>query len=125
MRIARVEYGGAARWAAIADGGAIDLTPILGGACDAVHTLFEPDGRHGAEDYVAGRSPDASTDELSFAPFLPAAEKIVGPYQEIRVLSYPGAPATPARAALTLDARDMVIGGVDIWGADTSICKLY
>jgi glycine reductase len=56
---------------------------------------------------------------------LPAAEKIVGPYQEIRVLSYPGAPATPARAALTLDARDMVIGGVDIWGADTAICKLY
>src|SRR4029079_16348831 len=36
-----------------------------------------PDGRHGAEDYVAGRSPDASTDELSFAPFLSAAEKII------------------------------------------------
>ena len=41
------------------------------------------------------------------------------------MLSYPGAPATPAGAALTLDARDMVIGGVDIWGGDAQMCKLY
>lgn len=56
---------------------------------------------------------------------LPEAEKIVGPYQEIRVLSYPGAPTTPARAALTLDARDMIIGGVDIWGGGNWTGKVY
>ena len=56
---------------------------------------------------------------------LPEAEKIVGPYEEIRVLSYPGAPSTAARAALTLDARDMIIGGVDNWGGGNWICKAY
>jgi len=54
---------------------------------------------------------------------LPEAEKIVGPYEEIRVLSYPGAPSTLARAALTLDARDIIIGGVDNWGGGNWICK--
>jgi hypothetical protein len=47
---------------------------------------------------------------------LPAADKVIGPYQDIRVLTYPGAPTTPASDALTLDARDMIIGGVDNWG---------
>jgi glycine reductase complex component B subunit alpha and beta len=56
---------------------------------------------------------------------LPEAEKIVGPYDEIRVLSYPGAPSTPARAALTLDARDMIIGGVDIWGGSNWTGQMY
>jgi glycine reductase len=56
---------------------------------------------------------------------LPEAEKIVGPYGEIQVLTYPGAPSTPASAALTLDARDMIIGGVDIWGGDAIKCEAF
>ena len=56
---------------------------------------------------------------------LPAPEKIVGPYDAIRVLSYPGAPSTPAADALTLDARDMIIGGVDNWGRGTWTCMGY
>ena len=56
---------------------------------------------------------------------LPAAEKVIGPYQDIRVLTYPGAPTTPASDALTLDARDMIIGGVDNWGGGNWACKLY
>ena len=56
---------------------------------------------------------------------LPAAEKVVGPYQDIRVLTYPGAPTTPAANALTLDARDMIIGGVDNWGGGNWACKLF
>jgi len=56
---------------------------------------------------------------------LPAAERVVGPYQDIRVLTYPGAPTSPASAALTLDARDMIIGGVDNWGGANWACKLY
>src|SRR5882724_1840807 len=56
---------------------------------------------------------------------LPEAETISGPYDEICVLSYPGAPSMPARAALTLDARDMIIGGVDNWGGDAWTCEAY
>ena len=56
---------------------------------------------------------------------LPRAEKIIGPYEEIKILSYPGALLTPAREALALDARDMVIGGVDIWGGGQWSCVGY
>ena len=56
---------------------------------------------------------------------LPEAETITGPYEEICVLSYPGAPSMPAGAALTLDARDMIIGGVDNWGGDAWTCEAY
>src|SRR5262245_5590726 len=55
---------------------------------------------------------------------LPEVEKIIGPYEEIKVLSYPGAATTPARGPLTLDARDMIIGGVDNWGGGNWACKL-
>ncbi len=56
---------------------------------------------------------------------LPEPERVVGPYDAIRVLSYPGAPSTPARAALTLDARDMIIGGVDNWGRGMWSCQAH
>jgi hypothetical protein len=56
---------------------------------------------------------------------LPEAEKIVGPYDQIQVLTYPGAPSSPASAALTLDARDMIIGGVDIWGSGAIKCEAF
>ena len=56
---------------------------------------------------------------------LPAPERVVGPYDAIRVLSYPGAPSTPASGALTLDARDMIIGGVDNWGRGTWTCQAH
>ena len=77
MKIAKFEHGGAARWGAITDGGAVDLTPLLGSSPDAVHALLDADGRARAEDYVAGRAPDGSADELIFAPLLPAPEKII------------------------------------------------
>jgi glycine reductase len=56
---------------------------------------------------------------------LPGAEKIIGPYEEIKVLTYPGAPKTPARARFTLDARDMIAGGVDNWGGGGWVCELF
>jgi glycine reductase len=56
---------------------------------------------------------------------LPEAEKVVGPYEQIQILSYPGAPVVPARGSLTLDARDMVIGGVDNWGMRSWTCTAY
>ena len=56
---------------------------------------------------------------------LPEAERIVGPYEEIKVLSYPGAPLTAARGPFTLDARDMILGGVDYWGRANWRCVEY
>src|SRR5262245_58280009 len=49
----------------------------------------------------------------------------VGPYPEIKVLTYPGAPLSPARGRFTLDARDMIVGGVDNWGGDQWMCELF
>jgi hypothetical protein len=47
---------------------------------------------------------------------LPAPDRVIGPYNEVRILNYPGAPIVPARGALALDALDMIIGGIDLWG---------
>jgi sarcosine reductase len=90
---------------------------------------YEYGGKDGVDSpllyYVAEADAVVSTGSRDRWIELPPAEKIVGPYQEIRVLSYPGAPATPAGAALTLDARDMIIGGVDIWGGGNCTGKVY
>jgi hypothetical protein len=56
---------------------------------------------------------------------LPPAEKLIGQYEEIQILSYPGAPLASARGALTLDARDMIVGGVDNWGQENWTCNGY
>lgn len=56
---------------------------------------------------------------------LPEAERVVGPYEQIQILNYPGAPVVRAKDKFTLDARDMVIGGVDNWGGQSWTCKAY
>src|SRR3990172_717282 len=56
---------------------------------------------------------------------LPQAETLIGPYEGIQILSYPGAPLASARAALALDARDMIVGGVDNWGQENWSCNAY
>jgi glycine reductase complex component B subunit alpha and beta len=56
---------------------------------------------------------------------LPEPERVIGPYQEFSILTYPGAPVVPARGKITLDARDMLIGGVDNWGNQNWRCNAY
>jgi glycine reductase len=56
---------------------------------------------------------------------LPPADRVVGPYEQIQILSYPGAPVASARGPLTLDARDMIVGGVDNWGRQPWACRAY
>jgi len=56
---------------------------------------------------------------------LPEPERVVGPYEHVSILTYPGAPVVEARGRLTLDARDMVIGGVDNWGGQSWTCRAY
>jgi 5-carboxymethyl-2-hydroxymuconate isomerase len=76
VRIAKVEFQGTARWAAITDAGAIDLTPLLE-APEGAHPLLSEAGVQRANNYVAGCSPDSAMDGFSFEPFLPAPEKII------------------------------------------------
>jgi glycine reductase len=82
-----------------------------------VLTTYEYGGKDGVDSPLLFYSPEASaiasTGSRDRWIDLPAADKIVGPYEEIKVLSYPGAPLTPARGSFTLDARDMIVGGVD------------
>jgi glycine reductase len=52
-------------------------------------------------------------------------ERVVGPYERFSILTYPGAPMAEACGKLVLDARDMVIGGVDNWGATPWTCRAY
>ncbi len=56
---------------------------------------------------------------------LPPADKVVGPDDRIRLFGYPGAPVVAARDSITLDARDLIIGGVDIWGGRSWTCRAY
>jgi glycine reductase len=52
-------------------------------------------------------------------------ERVVGPYERFSILTYPGAPVVEASGKLTLDARDMLIGGVDNWGGKSWTCRAY
>jgi hypothetical protein len=56
---------------------------------------------------------------------LPEPDRVVGPYKQFSILNYPGAPLIEAKSAITLDARDMVIGGIDNWGRENWICTGY
>ena len=56
---------------------------------------------------------------------LPAPEKVVGPYDEIKVLSYPGAPPVSVHGPLAFESLDLIMGGVDIWGGESWRCEGY
>jgi glycine reductase len=90
---------------------------------------YEYGGKEGVDSPLLFYTPEAnaiaSTGSRDRWIDLPEADKIVGPYQEIKVLSYPGAPLTSARGPFTLDARDMIVGGVDYWGRGSWTCEAY
>jgi len=94
-----------------------------------VLVTYEYGGKDGVDSpllfYAAEANAVVSTGSRDRWIDLPEPERVVGPYDAIRVLSYPGAPSTPARAALTLDARDLIIGGVDNWGRRDWTCAAY
>ena len=94
-----------------------------------VLVTYEYGGKDGVDSpllyYAAEATAVVSTGSRDRWLELPPVQRVVGPYQEIRLLSYPGAPLSAANAALTLDARDMIIGGVDNWGHGAWTCKAY
>jgi glycine reductase len=90
---------------------------------------YEYGGKDGIDSpllyYVAEADAAVSTGSRDRWVELPEAENVIGPYDEIKVLSYPGAPLTSARGRFTLDARDMIAGGVDNWGSGDWVCELF
>jgi 5-carboxymethyl-2-hydroxymuconate isomerase len=76
VKLAKIEHDGRARWAAINDAGAIDLSALVEGP-DGIHALLTDGGLERAKDHVAGCSPDSVVSDFSFEPFLPAPEKIL------------------------------------------------
>jgi hypothetical protein len=66
-----------------------------------------------------------STGTLDRPLSLPVVEKVIGSYDEIKVVTAPGATPTAARSALDLEARDLLIGGADLWGQECWTCMEY
>ncbi len=81
---------------------------------------YEYGGKDGIDSPLLYYTPEAnavvSTGSRNRGIDLPAPERLIGPYEDIRILNYPGAPIVPARSALSLEALDMIIGGIDLWG---------
>ena len=75
--------------------------------------------------YVPEADAVVSTGSRNSPIELPEAERVIGTYENIQILNYPGAPVVRAQGSVTLDARDMIIGGVDIWGMQSWSCKDY
>jgi sarcosine reductase len=103
-------------------------------ACEKRHiratlVTYEYGGKDGVDSPLLFYVPEAdavvSTGSRDRWLRLPEAQRIIGPYQQVQILSYPGAPVADASGPLTLDARDMVIGGVDNWGQESWICCGY
>jgi glycine reductase complex component B subunit alpha and beta len=96
---------------------------------DTVLVTYEYGGKDGVDSpllfYVSEADSVVSTGSRDRWLELPEAERLVGPYDRVQILSYPGAPVVQAIGKLELDARDMVIGGVDNWGKESWICNAY
>ena len=75
--------------------------------------------------YVPEADAVVSTGNRNSPIELPEAERVVGAYEEIQILNYPGAPVVPARGRVKLDALDMIVGGADIWGMQSWTCRAY
>ena len=90
---------------------------------------YEHGGKEGRDSPLLFYVPEAdavvTTGSLDRAVDLPSMDKVIGPYEEIKVLSYPGVPANAARGPLSLEARDVIIGGADIWGEQGWVCNDY
>ena len=90
---------------------------------------YENGGKDGKDSPVLFYLPEAdavvSTGSLDKTLDLPAMDKVIGPYDEIKIFPFPGAAPVPAQGALSLEARDVMMGGADIWGEGNWKCAEY
>ena len=90
---------------------------------------YENGGKEGKDSPVLFYLPEAdavvSTGALDRTVDLPAMDRLIGPYAQIKIFPFPGAAAVPALGALSLEARDVMIGGADIWGSGKFRCAEF
>jgi hypothetical protein len=90
---------------------------------------YENGGKEGKDSpilfYVSEANAIVSTGTLDRTVELPAMDKVIGPYEQIKIFPFPGAAPVPAQGALSLEAGDVLIGGADIWGAGMKKCAEY
>ena len=90
---------------------------------------YENGGKLGTDSPVLFNVADAdatiSTGSLDRPIELPAMDKVIGPYRQIKIFPFPGAAPVDACAALPLEARDVMIGGADLWGQGMAKCVEY
>jgi glycine reductase len=90
---------------------------------------YENGGKEGKDSpvlfYVAEADAVVSTGSLDKTLDLPAMDRVIGPYDEIKIFPFPGAAPVPAKGALSLEARDVLMGGVDLWGEGNFRCEEF
>src|SRR5918999_329730 len=90
---------------------------------------YENGGKEGKDSpvlfYLSEADAVVSTGSLDKTLNLPAVDKVIGPYDQIKIFPFPGAAPVPAHAALSLEARDVMMGGADIWGEGMWKCAEY
>jgi glycine reductase len=90
---------------------------------------YENGGKEGKESpilfYVGEANGVVSTGALDRPLELPAVNNVIGPYQQIKIFPFPGAAPVAAEGALSLEARDVMIGGADIWGQGNWRCAEF
>jgi hypothetical protein len=95
----------------------------------ATLVTYENGGKFGTDSPVLFNVAEAdatiSTGSLDRPIELPAMDKVIGPYRQIKIFPFPGAAPVDACAALPLEARDVMIGGADLWGQGTAKCVEY
>ena len=90
---------------------------------------YEHGGREGKDSpvlfYIAEADAIVSTGSLDKMIELPAMDKVIGPYEQIKILPFPGAASVAARGVLSLESRDVMIGGADLWGETRFRCAEF
>jgi hypothetical protein len=95
----------------------------------ATLVTYENGGRFGTDSPVLFNVGEAqaivSTGSLDRPIALPPMDKVVGPYDAIKVFPFPGAQPVAAGDTLPLESRDVMIGGADLWGQGAWKCVEY
>jgi glycine reductase complex component B subunit alpha and beta len=90
---------------------------------------YENGGKEGKDSpvlfYLSEADAIVSTGALDRPVELPRMDRVIGPYAEIKVFPFPGAAPVQAESALSLEARDVIIGGADIWGDGKFRCEEF
>jgi len=94
-----------------------------------VLVTYEYGGKDGVDSPLLFYTPEANTVVSAGSRHrwleLPAPDRGVGSYEQIHAMEFPGSPRVTAKEPLTLDARDLIIGGIDLWGRDTITCRAH